>query len=318
MVKKTLTIFTPTYNRAYTLSRCYNALKNQTSLDFVWLVIDDGSTDETAELIRFYQRENEIEIVYYYQENMGMHGAHNAGIRLADSLLWTICDSDDYFSENAVEKIIDMWRQKGDPERHAGLICKISDQNGNSISEFLPDEEEVTTYELNYTRAMRCDFRPIYLLSAVNQDFFPILNDEHYMPCGYKYIENEGNRKLLVINEALYHVEFLSDGCTTNKVKQFFTYPIGFLFVRTKMLGILREPKTLRRGKIQYLASCIIARQNMFRGALGCPDVLKYLIPAYLYYIRSCLRYKKQYKHFPHRKANPDGVFDLIRDNLGS
>lgn len=315
MVKKTLTVFTPTYNRAYTLPRCYAALKNQTSKDFVWLVIDDGSTDETAELIQSYQFEKDIDIIYHYQENMGMHGAHNAGIRLADSLLWTICDSDDYFSDDAVEKIIDLWMRKGDPKRHAGLICKISDQNGNSISEFPPDEDEVTTYELNYTRAMRCDFRPIYLLSAVNKDYFPILNGEHYMPCGYKYIENEANRMLLVINEALYHIEFLNDGCTTNKVKQFFEYPIGFLFVRTKMLSILQESKSIRRGKIQYLTSAIIARQNIFCGVLSLLDVLKYLVPSYLLYARYCFRYIRQYGKAPHR-YNRINAYALIQDTI--
>ena len=73
---KTLTVFTPSYNRAHTLGRTYESLCRQTSKDFEWLVIDDGSTDNTKELIEGWIVEAQIEIRYVYQKNQGMHGAH--------------------------------------------------------------------------------------------------------------------------------------------------------------------------------------------------------------------------------------------------
>ena len=84
---KTLTVFTPTFNRAECLRRCYESLLRQTCRDFVWLVVDDGSSDGTADLVREWQRAGHVEIRYHYQENGGMHTAHNAAYRLMDTEL---------------------------------------------------------------------------------------------------------------------------------------------------------------------------------------------------------------------------------------
>ena len=74
-MKKTLTVFTPTYNRAYCLQQVYDSLLNQTCPDFEWMVIDDGSTDDTKALVNKWIEENKIVIKYIYQPNQGMHGA---------------------------------------------------------------------------------------------------------------------------------------------------------------------------------------------------------------------------------------------------
>ena len=83
----TLTVFTPAYNRAYTLHKCYESLLKQTCKDFMWLIIDDGSTDNTKELVEGWIKENKINIKYIYQENQGMHGAHNTAYENIDTEL---------------------------------------------------------------------------------------------------------------------------------------------------------------------------------------------------------------------------------------
>ena len=103
---KTLTVFTPTFNRAYTLHKCYESLKRQSSKDFVWLIVDDGSSDNTKEIVDKWISENEIEIRYHYQKNKGMHGAHNTAYELIDTEINTCIDSDDYMTDDAVEKIV--------------------------------------------------------------------------------------------------------------------------------------------------------------------------------------------------------------------
>ena len=107
----TLTIFTPTYNRAYTLHLCYESLKRQTSKDFVWLIVDDGSTDNTKEVVENWISENEVSIRYHYQDNQGMHGAHNTAYELIDTELNVCIDSDDYMPDDAVEKIVLFWNR---------------------------------------------------------------------------------------------------------------------------------------------------------------------------------------------------------------
>ncbi len=100
---KTLTVFTPTYNRAFCLGNLYNSLKKQTSNNFKWLIIDDGSNDNTKELVNTWMLENKIQIMYQYQENQGMHGAHNTAYSLIDTELNVCIDSDDYMPIDAVE-----------------------------------------------------------------------------------------------------------------------------------------------------------------------------------------------------------------------
>ena len=111
-----LTVFTPTYNRAHTLPRTYASLKNQDSFCFEWLIIDDGSTDNTRELVESWIAENKIPIRYHYQENQGMHGAHNTAYRLINTELNTCIDSDDYMPDDA-EKV---WFQASSRYRRIG------------------------------------------------------------------------------------------------------------------------------------------------------------------------------------------------------
>lgn len=104
---QTLTVFTPAYNRAHTIGRTYKSLCSPKCKDFVWLIVDDGSTDNTAELVKdWMSKDNGFEIQYIYKENGGMHTAHNVAYRNIHTELNTCIDSDDALSENAVEKIM--------------------------------------------------------------------------------------------------------------------------------------------------------------------------------------------------------------------
>ena len=117
---KTLTVFTPAYNRAYSIHLCYESLLRQTSKDFVWLVVDDGSSDETAQLISEWQkRDNGFEIKYVYKQNGGMHTAHNTAYENIDTELNVCIDSDDYMTDDAVEKIVNFWQENGNEKYNA-------------------------------------------------------------------------------------------------------------------------------------------------------------------------------------------------------
>ena len=128
----TLTVFTPAYNRAHTISRTYESLCRQTCKDFIWLVVDDGSTDGTRKLIEQWIADGIIPIQYIYQENQGMHGAHNTAYRNIATELNTCIDSDDYMPDDAVEQIIDFWKKHGS-DRYAGIIGLDATQDGGEV-----------------------------------------------------------------------------------------------------------------------------------------------------------------------------------------
>ena len=101
---KQLTVFTPAYNRASLLERCYRSLQRQTNKDFVWYIIDDGSTDNTREVVsKWISENNDFEIRYYYKENGGLHTAYNEAIAHLETELAVCIDSDDFMPDNAVE-----------------------------------------------------------------------------------------------------------------------------------------------------------------------------------------------------------------------
>ena len=145
---KSITVFTPTYNRAYILSKCYESLNRQTCKDFEWLIIDDGSTDNTKELVQQWQtQDNGYSIRYLYKENGGLHTGYNAAIANMNTELSVCIDSDDAMPDNGIEQILNIWKTVDDPNI-AGLIGLDLDQNGNLIGKYLPEEDAINAATL--------------------------------------------------------------------------------------------------------------------------------------------------------------------------
>lgn len=146
MVK--LTVFTPTYNRADLLVRGYEALKRQTSKDFLWMIVDDGSTDNTQSVVEHWMKETtEFEIRYIKKENGGLHTGYNTAIEHCDTELMVCVDSDDYMPDGAVEKILAFWKKEGS-EKYAGIVGLDADLNHRIIGDPLPDQKQVNLIDL--------------------------------------------------------------------------------------------------------------------------------------------------------------------------
>ena len=103
------TVFTPTYNRAHTLSRVYQSLQRQTFKNFEWLIIDDGSTDTTPELIESWKKETDFPIRYTWQENQGINATINRGVKEAQGEFFLIIGSDDSFVPETLERFHFYW-----------------------------------------------------------------------------------------------------------------------------------------------------------------------------------------------------------------
>lgn len=118
-----ITVFTPTYNRGYIIEKLYRSLQRQTFQDFEWVVMDDGSTDNTEEIFESWmQEDNRFPIRYYKQENGGKCRAINRGLDLAKGELFFIMDSDDYLTDNALERIVYWESTIAGQQNYAGVV----------------------------------------------------------------------------------------------------------------------------------------------------------------------------------------------------
>ena len=119
------TVFTPTYNRARLLKRLYESLKEQSDKDFEWIIVDDGSKDNTEEVVQGFIKEKSIPIKYLKKENEGKHIAINVGCDMAEGELFFIVDSDDYIPKEAIEEVKRDWKKYRNNTGIAGLVYQI-------------------------------------------------------------------------------------------------------------------------------------------------------------------------------------------------
>lgn len=241
---KTLTIFTPAYNRAHTLSRTYESLLRQTCDDFEWLIVDDGSKDSTKALVEGWIQEGKISIWYIHQQNQGMHGAHNTAYRNIHTELNTCIDSDDYMPDNAVETIINFWKAHGS-DKYAGIIGLDCTENGNIIGTSFPEGMTETTLNAFYAKGGKGDKKLVYRTDVIKQyPEYPIFEGEKYVSLGYKYLLIDQDYPLLTLNKPLVVVEYQQDGSSMNMYRQYWNNPKGFAFIRKvdmKLCGSLKR-----------------------------------------------------------------------------
>lgn len=264
-MKPILTIFTPTYNRAYTLHLGYESLKKQTCQSFVWLIIDDGSNDGTRSLVQGWIEEGIISIRYHYQENLGMHGAHNTAYELIETELNVCIDSDDYMPVDAVQKIITYWNQFGS-EEVAGIVGLDAYQNGDIIGTELPaDLSTCTLGGLYGVHKVKGDKKLVYRTALTKTTpAYPIFSGEKYCPLSYKYIFIDQLKPLLLLNEVLCHVEYLPDGSSLNMLNQYYKNPKGFAFFRQTAMIHAPSLKEKLRECIHYVSSCLLSQKKHF------------------------------------------------------
>ena len=261
---RTLTIFTPAYNRAHTLHLGYEALLRQTCKDFEWLIIDDGSTDNTRALVAGWIKEYKIPIRYHYQENQGMHGAHNTAYRLIETELNTCIDSDDYMPDDAVEKIVTFWKKYGN-DKVAGMIGLDQTIQGKIIGTTFPKELKETTLLGFYENGGKGDKKLVYRTDIIKRyPEYPIFRGEKYVGLAYKYYCVDENYPLLTMNDVLCIVEYQEDGSSMNMYKQYWKNPKGFAFYRKKEMQITRNWKRKFMVCIHYVSSSIIAKNGHF------------------------------------------------------
>lgn len=265
MTTHSLTVFTPTYNRAHLIGRVYESLCQQTCQDFEWLVIDDGSTDNTRKVIAQYIAEQRIAIRYIWKENGGLYTGYNTAYANITSPLNVCIDSDDFMPENAVELILKMWNERGG-EQYAGIIgLDFYADKQQPIGGYFPENlQEVSLNEISEKGLYKGDAKQVMRsdltrTAIIEEDFH---GEKDFNP--YSMVFQAANSlPLLVINDNLCFVDYQPTGMAANIYKQYYRSPWSFMKMRQIEMTVgSKSIRNLLRLNIHYVSSCLIARNK--------------------------------------------------------
>lgn len=262
----TLTVFTPLYNRKNTLKRTYESLCRQTNKDFIWMIIDDGSTDNPYEEIeKWLAKDNGFKIRYIYKENGGMHTAHNTAYENIDTELNVCIDSDDYMPDNAVELILDCWKENKD-KGYAGIIAlDYADSTKAVIGKELPKDKNSTTLMGYYNNGGVGDKKLIYRTDIIKSTPpYPVFENEKYVALAYKYHIIDEKYEMKILNECVCIVDYQMDGSSTNMYRQYMRNPKGFAFWRKEQMRHAVNFKQKIKACVHYVSSSLICGNKHF------------------------------------------------------
>ena len=244
-----ITVFTPTYNRAHTLRRLYKSLIIQDHTLFEWLVIDDGSNDNTQDLLKELKIESPFPMRWIYKENGGKHRAHNVAVKMAKGELTIIMDSDDAFTENAISVLWEEWQSipKHDQNNYAGIWGNCVDHDGQIFGEPFPrDRMDGKIFSLTNSGQLVGEKLPCFRTDILRHFPFPVLpGNSEYVPEGIVWLLISEKHMIRFINYSVrvYHQD---------------------IFDKDSLLNKTRNPLTGAWGKMIYCITCINLFENYF------------------------------------------------------
>jgi glycosyltransferase involved in cell wall biosynthesis len=218
------TVFTPTFNRRHTLLRLFESLEAQTFRDFEWLVIDDGSTDGTGELLHELESRASFSLRYHYQPNAGKHVASNRAVDLASGLLFTTLDSDDALLPHSLRRMADHWWSIPLDRRHefSGVTCLCQRQDGTILGDCFPasasakgvlDSDPIAMMVFGITG----DKWGFHATDIMRQYRFPEFEGERFIPEGLVWNRIGSKYGIRYVNEPLRRVYFDERDCLSRR-----------------------------------------------------------------------------------------------------
>lgn len=283
MEKAKLTVFTPTYNRAYILDKLYKSLCSQTDDRFEWLIVDDGSTDETEFIIKKWIQDNKIKIQYFKQENGGKQRAHNKGVELCTTPLFVCVDSDDYVLQTFVEDHLKIFESVEYRDEIAGIVSLQKHDDGKLISTQLPEGiKESSLTNLYNNLHFSGDVTLAYKTDILQQYPFIVENGEKFIGENYVYDQIDQKYKMVLLSKPLLVKEYLNDGYTTNVRRLTKNNPNSYMRLKRQCIVLAPNLKTKIASTILYEVGGILAKKPMISDA---PDKILAIIcylPAWL------------------------------------
>lgn len=282
-----LTIFTPTYNREHTLLRVYNSLLNQEFKDFEWIVVDDGSTDNTEELINKLKNDNKISINYYKVENGGRQRAVNFAVNKAKGNCFICVDSDDYLVENILTRVDELFNKIENNSEISGIGFLVKKSTTKEIiGTKYPQDNMIDTYTNIYHKYnVKGDKQLVFKTDILKEFPYPSIEEEKFIPEAIVLNRISKKYKILFSNEALTYAEYMEDGYSANYFNLVKKNPKGNMLYLKELYDI--EPTLYNVAAYDMFA--MFAKYGIIKAIKEHPARIKaflMLLPAYIKYIQ--------------------------------
>lgn len=292
-----ISVFTPTYNRGNLLKKLYKSLESQSYRNFEWIIVDDGSIDDTLKIVKEIKECATFQIIYKKKCNEGKHIAINEGCKLANGEWFFIVDSDDYLTEDALNTISDYCDEIKDNEQFAGVVGLRGSKDGNAWTQYYKkdakkrNDAEQKYLEKEYIDANYIEYKYLYNISGDRAEVvktevlkkypFPKFKEEKFLVESYLWLLlAKDGYKFRWFNKVIYITEYLEDGLTKNIADHYKNSPIGshevaYLQLEIKEISIKKKIKAaynyFKYGYIAYGVRMPLVKKcnNKFIAILG-------------------------------------------------
>lgn len=272
-----ITVLTPTYNRANLLPRLYESLCWQTCKDFEWIVVDDGSTDNTESVVnsKFIIQNSKFPIRYFKKENHGKHTAVNLGVKEAKGELVFIADSDDILPKDALSIVSEDYEKVKDNHQIAGVAgLDANALDGKIIGSGLPqDSIDCNAIDIRYKYHVKGDLKEVFRISVLRENPFPEIPGERFCPEQLVWFRIAQKYSLHYINKPIYIAEYQSDGLTSGITKARMNSPIASMMTYSEMLDYEIPLKEKVKAAINYWRFRCCYKQTKENGSIKIPKV---------------------------------------------
>ena len=224
-----ITVFTPTYNREKLLIRLYSSLCKQKYKNFEWIIVDDGSTDQTENKVKKFLTENKIKkIRYFKQQNSGKHVAFNMAIEKSKGELFICVDSDDYLTDDALDNIIQYYNKYKMTKKICGLVFQKGYSINQRINKKYKDLEFIENYN-NYiiNNEFKGDKCEVFITNILKKYRFPVFKNEKFLSEGFLYSKIGREYNYVFIDKIIYLCEYQETGLTKSGRKLRINNPLG-------------------------------------------------------------------------------------------
>ena len=277
-----ITLFTPTYNRVHLLSRLYNSILMQDVIDVEWLIVDDGSIDDTEALIENFKKEGIINIRYYKKSNGGKHTAINFGLQYAKGELFFIIDSDDVLAENALKIIKTHYQSIKNNDKICGIVglSQYIDKQEIVGDYFLKNDWEVSFADIYLKYHLKGDKSVAFKTEVLRKYPFPEKQRIRFVFEAVVWHEMSKKYNVLALNKIVQFVEYQKSGVSDSSFKKWYIQSLAFSFfhlIKNKTYPLLKYPHHFFWNYIHLAINSLLSGESYYK-QLSLIDKMLYLI----------------------------------------